>query len=73
MKLPCKVGGRPAPQVAWEKDGKVLTKNTVRSVGGSYKFRSWTLEIEDANTADSGKYTCEVSEYFFLSSVLDYI
>uniref|UniRef100_A0A914X395 Ig-like domain-containing protein n=1 Tax=Plectus sambesii TaxID=2011161 RepID=A0A914X395_9BILA len=59
VKLACKVGGRPAPQVAWMKDGKVLTTLTVRSVGGSYKIRSWTLEIEDANTADSGKYTCE--------------
>lgn len=69
VKLACLAGGKPDPQVVWQKDGKLLIASTVRSVGGNYKLRKWTLEMEDAAHSDSGDYVCEVCNRRFDLSI----
>ncbi|KAM3726992.1 Myoblast growth factor receptor [Dirofilaria immitis] len=60
IKLQCKAGGQPEPQVIWfNNNKKVITTEVRRPVGTEFRLRKNTLEIEDVAESDSGDYTCE--------------
>ncbi|MFH4975362.1 hypothetical protein AB6A40_002071 [Gnathostoma spinigerum] len=60
IKLQCKAGGQPEPQVIWfNNHNKVITAEVRRPVGSEFRLRKNTLEIEDVAESDSGEYTCE--------------
>uniref|UniRef100_A0A915CAJ0 Receptor protein-tyrosine kinase n=1 Tax=Parascaris univalens TaxID=6257 RepID=A0A915CAJ0_PARUN len=60
IKLQCKAGGQPEPQVIWfNSNKKVITTEVRRPVGAEFRLRKNTLEIEDVAESDSGDYTCE--------------
>lgn len=75
LRLSCKAGGIPEPQVIWRKDHAEIGLDTERKSGSVYRLRKWSLELEDAAEAgkfsqnifliaflfsDSGHYTCDV-------------
>ncbi|KAI6188717.1 TK/FGFR protein kinase [Aphelenchoides besseyi] len=60
LRLNCKAGGIPEPQVIWRKDHVEISAETERKSGSIYRIRKWTLELEDAAEGDSGHYTCDV-------------
>uniref|UniRef100_A0AC35U647 Receptor protein-tyrosine kinase n=1 Tax=Rhabditophanes sp. KR3021 TaxID=114890 RepID=A0AC35U647_9BILA len=60
VRLQCKAGGVPEPQIIWFKNNKLIMPKDIRSIGSGYKVRKWTLEMEDASDNDSGTYLCEV-------------
>ncbi|CAD5222876.1 unnamed protein product [Bursaphelenchus xylophilus] len=60
LKLSCKAGGIPEPQVIWRKDHEEVGSESERRSGAAYKVRKWSLELEDASEADSGHYSCDV-------------
>uniref|UniRef100_A0A0M3JTR1 Myoblast growth factor receptor egl-15 (inferred by orthology to a C. elegans protein) n=1 Tax=Anisakis simplex TaxID=6269 RepID=A0A0M3JTR1_ANISI len=60
IKLQCKAGGQPEPQVIWfNSNKKVITTEARRPVGAEFRLRKNTLEMEDVAESDSGDYTCE--------------
>uniref|UniRef100_A0A8R1I5H5 receptor protein-tyrosine kinase n=1 Tax=Caenorhabditis japonica TaxID=281687 RepID=A0A8R1I5H5_CAEJA len=59
LKLNCRAHGYPEPEIFWYKNGEMITKDTARNGGYEYKFKRWSLEVEDAVTADSGNFHCE--------------
>ncbi|CAI2356519.1 unnamed protein product [Caenorhabditis sp. 36 PRJEB53466] len=60
LKLNCRSYGYPEPQIAWFKDNEMISRQSVRSGGYEYKFKRWSLEVEDALATDSGDFHCEV-------------
>ena len=48
-------------QIFWFKDGKLIDRSSSRSGGYEYKFKRWSLEVEDALVADSGDFHCEAT------------
>lgn len=59
LTLSCRPSGNPEPRIVWYKNGHMLKMDTARSGGYEYKFKKWSLEIEDAIETDSGEYHCE--------------
>ncbi|CAH1395285.1 unnamed protein product [Nezara viridula] len=54
----CKVNGKPAPQVRWEKDGVMIDeKNTDYKVSYS-EYGECSLRIEETFTEDSARFSC---------------
>lgn len=51
LRLNCKAGGIPEPQVVWRKDHVEIGLDTERKSGSIYRLRKWTLELEDAAEA----------------------
>uniref|UniRef100_A0A915ET95 receptor protein-tyrosine kinase n=1 Tax=Ditylenchus dipsaci TaxID=166011 RepID=A0A915ET95_9BILA len=60
LKLTCKAGGQPEPQVVWRKDNMEIHRDTESKTGSLFLVRKWSLELEDAAESDSGNYACEV-------------
>uniref|UniRef100_A0A914HYJ7 receptor protein-tyrosine kinase n=1 Tax=Globodera rostochiensis TaxID=31243 RepID=A0A914HYJ7_GLORO len=60
LKLSCKAGGQPEPQVVWRKDNEEILRDTESKTGSLFQLKKWTLELEDATENDSGEYVCEV-------------
>uniref|UniRef100_A0A1I7V385 receptor protein-tyrosine kinase n=1 Tax=Caenorhabditis tropicalis TaxID=1561998 RepID=A0A1I7V385_9PELO len=59
LKLNCRAKGYPEPHIYWFKNGVLIDKHTARAGGYEFKFKRWSLEIEDAVVADSGDFHCE--------------
>ncbi|EGT59299.1 hypothetical protein CAEBREN_18868 [Caenorhabditis brenneri] len=59
LKLNCRAKGYPDPEIFWFKNGIQIHRGTPRAGGYEYKFKRWSLEIEDALVLDSGDYHCE--------------
>lgn len=56
IKLKCKVSGMPTPKVTWMKNGHPVRSDIRLSI--KTKKRRSILRLSDANSRDSGKYTC---------------
>ncbi|KAF1747233.1 hypothetical protein GCK72_023695 [Caenorhabditis remanei] len=61
LQLNCRAQGYPEPDIFWFKDGKLIDRSSSRSGGYEYKFKRWSLEVEDALVADSGDFHCEAT------------
>ncbi|KAL3112806.1 hypothetical protein niasHT_019780 [Heterodera trifolii] len=59
LKLSCKAGGQPEPQVVWRKGDEEILRNSESRTGSLFQLKKWTLELEDATENDSGEYACE--------------
>ncbi|CAB3399373.1 unnamed protein product [Caenorhabditis bovis] len=66
LKLNCRVYGNPEPRIVWYKDNERLTRRSSRNGGYSFKFKRFTLELEDSVESDAGTYRCEA--YNFLGT-----
>ncbi|KAI1731993.1 protein tyrosine kinase domain-containing protein [Ditylenchus destructor] len=51
LKLTCKAGGQPEPQV----DDVEIHRDSESKTGSLFKIRKWVLELEDAAESDSGQ------------------
>uniref|UniRef100_A0A914L400 Receptor protein-tyrosine kinase n=1 Tax=Meloidogyne incognita TaxID=6306 RepID=A0A914L400_MELIC len=51
LKLSCKAGGQPEPQVVWRKGNEEILRESESKTGSLYQLRKWSLD---------GEYTCEV-------------
>uniref|UniRef100_A0AC34GYK7 Receptor protein-tyrosine kinase n=1 Tax=Panagrolaimus sp. ES5 TaxID=591445 RepID=A0AC34GYK7_9BILA len=60
VKLSCRASGQPQPHVIWHKNNIELSDKSERNTGAPYKFRKFSLEMQDAVESDSGMYHCEV-------------
>uniref|UniRef100_A0A914ZDN5 receptor protein-tyrosine kinase n=1 Tax=Panagrolaimus superbus TaxID=310955 RepID=A0A914ZDN5_9BILA len=60
VKLSCRASGQPQPHVTWHKNNIELSDKSERNTGAPYKFRKFSLEMQDAVESDSGMYHCEV-------------
>uniref|UniRef100_A0AC35G6I2 Ig-like domain-containing protein n=1 Tax=Panagrolaimus sp. PS1159 TaxID=55785 RepID=A0AC35G6I2_9BILA len=59
VKLSCRASGQPQPHVTWHKNNIELSDKSERNTGAPYKFRKFSLEMQDAVESDSGMYHCE--------------
>lgn len=57
LKLKCVAEGNPLPNVTWYKDGVTPPQRQL----GIARYTQWAIILEDLVTADSGNYTCKVS------------
>uniref|UniRef100_A0A7E4UST1 receptor protein-tyrosine kinase n=1 Tax=Panagrellus redivivus TaxID=6233 RepID=A0A7E4UST1_PANRE len=58
--LSCKASGLPPPQIIWRKNDRELNEDSQRNTGSPYRFKKYTLEMQDVVESDSGVYYCEV-------------
>ncbi|CAP35150.1 Protein CBR-EGL-15 [Caenorhabditis briggsae] len=63
LKLNCRAKGHPEPEIFWFKNGVQIDKTSARAGGYEYKFKRWSMEVEDAMVADSGDYHCEAHNF----------
>ncbi|XP_018565011.1 fibroblast growth factor receptor homolog 1-like isoform X2 [Anoplophora glabripennis] len=56
IKLNCKAGGFPQPNITWYRDDQSPPRREL----GEIKFNHWSLTLEDSVTNDKGNYTCVV-------------
>ncbi|CAG2166657.1 unnamed protein product [Oppiella nova] len=59
-KLLCPSSGVPTPTIKWFKNG-ILLNGTYRENGESMSMKKWSLSMSNMAPADSGNYTCVVS------------
>lgn len=56
VRLTCKAGGIPPPNITWYRDDRSPPKREL----GDIKINHWSLTLEDTVTNDKGNYTCVV-------------
>ncbi|XP_018570121.1 fibroblast growth factor receptor homolog 1 isoform X2 [Anoplophora glabripennis] len=56
VRLTCKAGGIPPPNITWYRDDRSPPKREL----GEIKINHWSLTLEDTVTNDKGNYTCVV-------------
>lgn len=56
VRLNCRAGGNPPPNITWYRDDKSPPKREL----GDIKTNHWSLTLEDTVTNDKGNYTCVV-------------
>ncbi|CAF1079522.1 unnamed protein product [Adineta steineri] len=56
--LKCLASGKPAPEIRWKKNGKILSEDEYGLT------QSQILNIKDLRQSDTGNYTCEVFNSF---------
>lgn len=56
VRLNCKAGGTPAPNITWYREDQSPPKRGL----GDIKTNNWSLTLEDSVPNDKGNYTCVV-------------
>lgn len=55
VRLRCRAGGKPRPEVLWFKNGKMIAEEDEALRHGEGR---WILRLAKVKVEDSGKYTC---------------
>ena len=61
INIECVGSGIPRPEVTWYKDGEELSVDERDNMVTRYEEELSVLEVYNADTSDSGRYTCNVT------------
>ena len=62
MKIRLPISGKPAPDIIWVKDGKIMKKDKRTRIQNTEAYS--TFIIEDVTKSDGGVYNVNVSNYY---------